>query len=98
MNLVTLKWSFNLSKKKSIDKKIEILKQGLLIHTRSRPGRNYDLALIRLEICKECESFSGKRCIKAGCCGGQENGFMALLSSPNEVCPSAKWSNVTETP
>jgi uncharacterized paraquat-inducible protein A len=51
----------------------------------SQPRSSKEQIQARLEICKTCEFFTGKRCKRCGC-------FMALKTTLHEAsCPVGKW-------
>ena len=50
----------------------------------------------RFAICRACELFDGKACMKCGCPVVREKQFVSKLSWANERCPVGKWGPVNQ--
>lgn len=50
----------------------------------------------RLEICKECDQFTGRSCKLCGCCTDLTESHFNKLAFPTEQCPAdpPKWKEV----
>jgi len=51
----------------------------------------------RLNICVNCDKFTGNHCKECGCCTGAANSYFNKLAFPTEECPhpdGPKWGKI----